>query len=508
MIFATPLYLAGAAGVLVPVLIHLFGRRRPRHVRFPSLMLLQAAQQRRRSPLRLRRLLALLMRMGAIVLLTAALAGPLVRSRLLAWLAPGGVIHALVLDTSASMSAGRPATAFDRARRAALEVLEALPPGSRVLVAAGGAALGPAADGRALSPEQAAAEVEQLTGGAQRSLLPGLVAEAAARMAQAGDPGALVCVTDLQASGWQGPPPEVAGPAPQVVVVDAGAPLANMALTDAQITDEVALRARPLTVRAEARAWGEPVGKRLPVTLQAGDVRVSAGVTPVADRPSWAELTFTPARAGLLTAAVGLPADDFALDDTRAVATVVRDRLRVLIVGDHARTGYLRAALDPFGGGAGSVVSVDVAGAESLSGRDLSPYDCVILADVPLPPASALDAIAFEVKRGMGALVFIGPEAVADRYADGVLPKLSMGGLEPGAVVRWPDGITLAEPGDDAGPLAVFADPAAGDLTAARFTAMRELPAPEGAPVAVRLRYADGTVAIAEGAHGLGRVMV
>ena len=69
MTLLTPLQLLAAAGIAVPILVHLFGRPRPRLVRFPSLMLLRAAQQQRNASTRLRRLVSLLLRCLAILLL-------------------------------------------------------------------------------------------------------------------------------------------------------------------------------------------------------------------------------------------------------------------------------------------------------------------------------------------------------------------------------------------------------------------------------------------------------
>jgi len=49
MSFFNPLLLWGALGAAFPLLIHLWGRRRPRRVLFPSLRLIRAGQQQQSS---------------------------------------------------------------------------------------------------------------------------------------------------------------------------------------------------------------------------------------------------------------------------------------------------------------------------------------------------------------------------------------------------------------------------------------------------------------------------
>ncbi|MFW6437756.1 MAG: BatA domain-containing protein [Armatimonadota bacterium] len=105
MTFAAPIWLAAAASVVVPILIHLFGRPRPRLRRFPSLMLLRRAQSDRRSTARLRRIVSLILRCLALILLAIVLAGPLSAWPPLARLGERLGATAIVLDTSPSMTA-------------------------------------------------------------------------------------------------------------------------------------------------------------------------------------------------------------------------------------------------------------------------------------------------------------------------------------------------------------------------------------------------------------------
>ncbi len=77
--FLQPFLLAAAAFAAVPLLIHLFARRRAREVPFPALVFLMSDRKRQMSRMSLRQLLVLLCRMAAVISLAAAFALPVAR---------------------------------------------------------------------------------------------------------------------------------------------------------------------------------------------------------------------------------------------------------------------------------------------------------------------------------------------------------------------------------------------------------------------------------------------
>src|SRR5262245_2373728 len=104
MSFLTPLYIAGALFVALPVIFHLI-RRTPRdRILFSSLMFLRESPPRVSRRSRLENLLLLVLRGAAVTLLACAFARPFLREPLLAGLSnEDGRIVALLIDTSASM---------------------------------------------------------------------------------------------------------------------------------------------------------------------------------------------------------------------------------------------------------------------------------------------------------------------------------------------------------------------------------------------------------------------
>src|SRR5688572_15655210 len=96
--------LAGLAGALVPVLVHLLSRSRYRTVDWGAMMFLRDVETKQTAATRPKEVLLLLVRMTIIACLAMAMAQPVLRGRGGAAGAGGSRIAAvIVLDTSSSM---------------------------------------------------------------------------------------------------------------------------------------------------------------------------------------------------------------------------------------------------------------------------------------------------------------------------------------------------------------------------------------------------------------------
>jgi hypothetical protein len=133
--FLTPLILAGAALVAVPIVLHLIMRREPKHLVFPALRFIQKREESNRRRLRLRHLLLLLLRCAGIVLLALAVARPSVKSAGFVGDQEAPVAAALVFDTALRMDYQHEnKTRLQAAQEIATWLLPQLPADSEVAV--------------------------------------------------------------------------------------------------------------------------------------------------------------------------------------------------------------------------------------------------------------------------------------------------------------------------------------------------------------------------------------
>src|SRR5688572_32556117 len=104
MNFLNPLYLFGLAAATIPIVIHLFTRKRPREVSFSSLEFLSEVNRSEIRRIRIKQWLLLLLRTLAVIALALAMSRPVVQAGAGSRSGAATSVVALV-DRSGSMAA-------------------------------------------------------------------------------------------------------------------------------------------------------------------------------------------------------------------------------------------------------------------------------------------------------------------------------------------------------------------------------------------------------------------
>ncbi len=511
MTFLNPLLLLGLVAAAVPVLLHLFQRRRPREVVFSNVALLRDIRATTVRRVRIQEWLLLALRVLALAALALGFARPVMEG---AWADAGSapVSVGLVVDNSASTAQRSGSGTALAALRADGERLAAtLRPGDEVfLVTTAGSMAGLASVTPLRTADALLAALDSLRPRAGGVALTTALDRAAALLDGARHrQRLLVALTDAQSAtlvdsgaarvAFDGPltvvaPPSTAG-ANAVVVdvrlapsarVEAGQPL------DVDVSVARVGGAGPLAVRlvevgaggrrvavaqgsASASDGGAPVRVRLRTTLRGrGDVAFEAELTPP-------------------------PGDALAADDRRAFVVRVPGLRRVLVVrGTPSRA--LDAVLAPGLVDGAPAFDADDASAASLVTARLEDYAAVIVSGVSdLPPASA-DALARYVRAGGGLVVF-----AADR-PDGLgalLARLGAGGI--GAPVDVPEGTVLSRVDASHPVFAGVFQPSPGRRVEPERVAVRRVaPLRGGVPLAT---LSNGAALVSETRVGAGRVL-
>lgn len=462
MTLLSPLALLFGLTALVPLILHLYQRRRRAVIEFSTNRFFTATIIRSQRRLRLRRWLLLVLRMAICVLLALALARPV--SDWLGLTQAGRRDLVILLDDSLSMQAGAAGQSrFDQARRIAADVLNGLSGGDRAaIVTFTGRALGHRIGRGPTEPEAQARDLELSDdflglAGQVLQLPPTLAAgdaHAALRRAaellgqSASRHPRLLILSDFQESDWR------SGEWPQP-----GQPIAATALrlnppTENNIAvDQIALS--PGTAAA-----GQPNLARVRLVNYAPDTRHVDMVLSVDDR----ETVRRPLElAGGCTDVERVPlvfsepgehriqvvvdaADDLPADNSLYATVGIPPRLAVLLVDGGADSAgaaparqsaafYLRTALHAVSS-AGDSVRLDRVPPTDLSAVTLDGYQVVLLCDVrdlPLPQVERLEQF---VQSGGGLSIFLGSTADRDFYNNllGGPASRPLGGLMPAEV--------------------------------------------------------------------------
>lgn len=481
MTFQSPLLLWGSLAAAVPLIIHLWGRRRPRRLLFPSLRLIYAGHEQQRSFSRLRDLLALLLRMLLVIILSLALARPMVDSPTLAFLSSARRSAAIIIDTSASMglSHGR-AGSIQYARQAAQTLIQGLPQDLSPVVFTAGAELRRLDEpGRALSSLQA----EDAHG-----RLIHLLNHAADARVQSPDTQLFV-ITDMQKTTLRGALAARLTHPPIIVDVGAFKPR-NHAITDAVIRSACSLPARPTEVEVQLKLSGDA----LPARIQAG-ARVDGRAIPgqsvsLASNTGSARFRCRPPRAGEVAWELYLPEDALRVDDVYRLIEPVRSRLRVMVLAEGASPDALSLALAP-GGQVDTNIEV-ITHRWSSAPANLPDCDVLVLADVPAR-APLFDRVRTFLRAGGGVVLFTG---VGSSVSEELLSELCGARVRLGATVTAPPGepLALADLDTSYPALAPFADPTAGDIRRFAFTHRRQIQAAQRARTIAH--FSDGAPAL------------
>ncbi|HUH12604.1 MAG TPA: BatA domain-containing protein, partial [Longimicrobiales bacterium] len=390
---APGLLLLGLAAA-VPILLHLLHRQPgPRRV-FPALRYLRQAERESARRVRLRQLLLLALRVGAVLLLALAAARPFL---------PGGSAEhpptavALVLDNSLSTGLVQgDERMLDGLKARALATLERAGAEDRFWVVRAAEPSTPAAP---LDAARAAERVRETEVVAARADLAEALRRARGLLAAGaqGRPAEIQLLSDLQATALPEPVEGSgdAGPALLVWAPDAEAP-PNAGVVAVEVGGGLAPRAgQRSSVAARVEGGGDSVTVRL---LLAGRVRAAAAAPPGAT----VLLPFPAHPEGTVTGAVEIDADALRGDDRRwfvarvapppsvaltAAAPFLEDALEVLAASGRIRRaapGNARVRLAPGG-----------VGAEGLREG---------VSVVVLPPASPLELPALNRRLAAGGI--------------------------------------------------------------------------------------------------------
>ena len=528
MDFLAPLMLIGAAGIAVPIVIHLIGRRRARRVRFAAIDFLFGSDRKVRRRLRLRELLLLAARILACAAVPLALAKPYTACQARGpVVARGPQAAVLIIDNSfASTYVIDGESLLMRGLERAGRILQQLGPEAEValLMTAEGAAP-PTELSRdhlrlrdKLRAIEATARPADLTAALRRAgLLLAGSSQATRTVYLLGVPAA----TALHS----GDSPWPAGAAPELRVVDPAGqqPLDNMAVTGVTVEPDPESGTRGIRVIAElANFGGRPVRER-PVALRIGDRVVARGLATVEPGQTQRK-RFTAALPPGTRAAeleVELAPDKLAIDDVRSALAERLAEIRVLLVNGDPRTVryedelfYLSAALRP-GDRSDSGAVLTTVTTDELAGRPLDDFDVVVLANVPALPGAVVARLRAWVEAGGGLWLTVGDNVDISEYETRMTPLLPQNLSGVVDLVHGASGgersgraLTLAKLELDHPIFSVFPPDAPG-LREAGFSRIALLgPTTDVASRRVLARYDNGTAALVQAEIGRGRLLL
>ncbi|MBM4071715.1 MAG: VWA domain-containing protein [Planctomycetes bacterium] len=442
-----PYMLWGAAAAGIPIALHFFFRSRYRTIPWAAMKFLLMSIEQTSRRLRFQELLLLLARVAMLALLALALARPIT--------AVGGgagrgeaVDAVLLIDTSYSMAAqDGAATRLERARKAAVNVIDQLPPHSTVQIVT-------CSDRATLAGPRSPSALDQARGIAEETrfdhvasdLLPGLQESAAALQRGQASNREFYLLSDMQKLGWE----QQGGAVVQslkdlkekatIYMVRCGRSKAkNVAVVGIAPQSGVPRPGERVGFAVLVRNSGSETVKDLKVSLMIdGDAK--SRETQALDSIGAGEmraitLTGKLEKPGLRVLTAQVEIDDLDADNRFDQVINVREHVNVLIVDgaaqprDPAKSAsfFLEHALVPVKDESERLKYYlqvhNVSPRLAVPGR-LAKQDLCILVNVPLEDAKRGETVSAEfleelarfVRQGRGLMIFAGDNVTPDAY--------------------------------------------------------------------------------------------
>lgn len=528
-------------GVASPLIIHLLAKKRTKRVVWAAMKFLQVTVKRNQRKMNLEDVLLLILRCALVLLLALALARPALKRSGLAVFG-GSETAFILLDNSGSMAATDGVeTRFEKARKAAEQVLDSLPGGSSVAVWLVSDVVRDVMPVPTHDLATARKSIRDAKRSDQATDIPAAVRQFidAAQRLDASQKQ-LYLITDAQASGWKGTGATRALLEPlgkeiftRVILVGESEDR-NLAVTHIRLGSALATVNQPLRFEATVSNFGAETAGNVGVSISIDDEPPSDEQTldsvPGGGEPRSISLFATFREPGFHTVTVRVPGDRCPFDDARTFAVNVISEVHVLLVdgqpGIEARESevfYLRNALTPVPAEMREQFFIKTTTVESaeLENVSLKDFDAVALANVVDISSPALHSLEDYVRRGGGLLVFPGERISTAFYNDRMHAELGMlpaAFAEPRGEIATGDkqqtffhlqsgnyAHRITEP---------WHDPKAGSLATAQFykaftllpPKVSDVPGKTAAGVAV-VNFASGAPAILEKTFGMGRVV-
>jgi len=568
MSFLNPIMLAGLAAISVPIIIHLLNRRKFQKVIWAAMRFLRLSVEQNQRRMRIEDLILLALRCLLLALLALALARPAILSKASDHFGQSKVTGVIILDNSYSMGmSDGTQTRFEKARRAAEQVVDSLPAGSATAVwlvsdiVQEVIAL-PTFD---LNLARKTIREARLTDRAT-DILPALdkaVDYLKGRMVLRKE---IFLVTDGQAAGWrqltdvqqllEKSKTEVKT---QIILVSEHEDH-NLGVSDLRLASGLSPVNQPLRFEVRVTNFGKEETRDIRVSLSVDGDPPSDEFTIDAIPPGASKSVSLFAKLrdeGFHSVTARIPPDRLLADDYRTVALRAIKEARVLLVdgdpGTEAResqTYFLRNALVPVPPDAAPdyFIKAKTITTPELPQARLDDFDAIILADVPDMAENTVKAIEQYLRRGGGLIIFPGPKTNPSFYNEQLFNHYHFLPAALGPVRGQADQdekfFSLQDKDYQHPIVSIWNDPGAGTLSSVRVYRAYELkpdsPSPalstdptapksrsplpsdgrgvrgEGARVAAQeaglpqiiLKCSDGVPALMERTWGLGRVIL
>ena len=502
MAFLNPFFLIGALAAGIPVLVHLVRRTRAVKLQFASLMFLRRIEQKTIRKRKLRNLLLLAMRCGALVLLAFAFSRPYFTSANLSSASSDHASSVILVDASYSMRYG---DVFSRARQAAHRVVGDSASGEELALVTFANAYDIAMPLKANIAEANTLIDQMQPGLGSTDYLQAIQAAVALLKEAGGRERRIHLISDFQEAGWNRATAPIKLP-PDIKFIPinvAEANASNLAVSDVKADPVIYAQKYSGKVVARVGNFGVEAIDNATIELKLNDLTVERRPLKLeAGGTQTIEFTGFNVPEGSNRATVEVAGDTFPLDN-KFFFTIRRDNQnRVLIIDTPVRgrseSFFVQQSMMA---GENNQHGLTVKTAGTLNPADVESYRAVIVNDVSGINEALASALKGFVEHGGGLIL------AAGKHTDDSEFNRVFAGLAPATLdetVRSRGYALMSQVKTDHPIFSAFAG--SGRLTSTRVFAYHRATPREGTLTLAALD--DASPIVVEGSAGRGKVLL
>ena len=428
--FLNSTFLVGLIGVSLPILIHLFARQRKKKILFSSTALLSELQIKQVRKFRFAQVLILILRCLAVGFLVLAFARPTLKTGSLAKTGDSPVSAILMIDRSLSMQRGR---LFAEAQSRALDVLDLMK--SHDEAAALWSDDSPDEEiGYHQSHISIRDHLIHSTPGFDRSRWPELLPHAIMNLAETSRLSReIYWIWDMQKTSVSMLKDSVSNSdrPVSIFILPVSGEDNNTAIVDGGLLSQIIDPATPIHVFAEVKNYGSQAVENLwiRVNLQ-GESVAQKTVSLDAGEQARIEFSIRVNQTGWIGGQIEIEDDVLSADNRYDFAFHVPDRLRVRLIGHHARDLHYPAMAFRALSKTNTVMDVESMTEDASWTSGLNADHVLIFCNYPQFSIDEADRLDDHIRQGGGAFFLLGPDVDLKHYADRLMPPLFNGSYQ------------------------------------------------------------------------------
>ncbi len=421
MSFLNPFLLIGLLAIAIPLLIHLINLRRPKKIRFSTLVFFDSLKANTLRRIKIKKWLLLLIRMAAILLLCFALARPFIPSEF------GGVSDqgqpaavGILIDNSPGMDqVDRNGPFLDQAKRIAEGIIENSKNEDRIILEV---SHGPLLDLPALPRGGVLSQLNDIETVNRGNFLMENLDLLINRLNQTPQPvKRLYLITDGQATQYERKQEESLSEIAEEMAIHTykvGEDVQpNVAITGMELQSDVISSDQPIQASVQVENYGNSAIQNHFLSLESGgEMAAQHRIDLEGGQRSTYEFEIIPSGDDFITGLFLLEGDELTFDNRYHFSIRIPDRRRIAVIREEPSAGvtfasYLTPVLDA-ALAANELLEVETFSWDEdfMGGGD--PPDAIILDGIDRIPAHALDDLVSYIQIG-GGLLFL-PSAQGD----------------------------------------------------------------------------------------------